>query len=156
MGRSAKRWAGVMLVALCAAVGCSFTEDKKEAEGLAEQYFSKLQGGDIEGALSLYSAQFYEVTSRVDWLAFLQRQRARCGAPKTHSLASWNVVNSVGSNAGTRTTLVYDVQYSSCRVSEKMTIFRPSGGKVQIQGHFLTPRAATPGDKEAAQTTLST
>lgn len=148
--------ASVMLVALYAAVGCSFSKDREEAEQLAEQYFSKMQGGDMEGALSLYSARFYEATSRADWLAFLQNQRARCGTPKTHSLVTWNVLNTFGTNAGTRTTLAYDVQYSSCRVSEKMTMFRPSGGRIQIQGHFLTPKAGTPGDKEAAQTALST
>jgi hypothetical protein len=146
----------VMSVALCAAIGCSLSEDRNEAEVLAEQYFSKMQGGDIDGALSLYSAQFYAVTSRADWLAFLQHQRARCGAPKTHALVTWHVVNTFGTNAGTSTTLVYEVQYASCRVAEKMTIFKPSGGKTQIQGHLVTPRAAAPGDREAAQRTLST
>jgi hypothetical protein len=148
--------ASVVLFALYAAMGCSFSKDREEAEQLGEQYFSKMQGGDMDGALSLYSTRFYEVTSRADWLAFLQNQRARCGTPKTHSLVTWNVLNTFGTNAGTTTTLVYDVQYSSCRVSEKMTIFKPSGGRIQIQGHFLTPKAGTPGDKDAAQTMLST
>jgi hypothetical protein len=145
-----------MLVALCGAVGCSFSEDRKEAEQLAEQYFAKMQGGDIEGVLSLYSARFYDVTSRADWLAFLQNQRARCGTPKTHSLTTWNVFSSIGTNSGTRTTLVYEVQYSNCRVSEKMTIFKPSGGKIQIQGHFLKPEAGIRNDKGESQATLRT
>jgi len=76
----------LMLVALCGALGCSFSKDRKEAEQLAERYFTKMQGGDIEGALSLYSARFYEVTSRAEWLAFLENQRARCGKPETHPL----------------------------------------------------------------------
>jgi hypothetical protein len=146
----------VMLVALYAVMGCSFSEDREESERLAEQYFAKMQGGDMEGALSLYSARFFEVTSRTDWLVFLQNQRARCGTPKTHSLVTWNVLNSFGANAGTTTTLVYDVQYSSCRVSEKMTIFKPSGGKIQIQGHFLAPKAGIHNDKGDLQATLST
>ena len=98
-----------MALVLCAAIGCSFSADRKEAEQLAEQYFSKVQGGDIEGVLPLYSARFYVVTSRADWLAFLQNQRARCGTPETHSLVTWNVLNSFGTNAGITTTLVYDV-----------------------------------------------
>jgi hypothetical protein len=146
----------VMLVSLCAAMGCSFSKDREEAEQLAEQYFAKMHGGDMEGALSLYSARFYEVTSRAEWLVFLQNQRARCGAPKTHSLVTWNVLNTFGTNAGTRTMLVYDVQYSSCRVSEKMTIFKPSGGRIQIQGHFLTPKAGNQNDKGDSQATLKT
>ena len=129
-----------MAVTLCAALGCNFTEDKAEAQQLAEQYFAKMQAGDVEGALSLYSARFYAVTPRADWRAFLENQRSRCGTPKTHSLTTWNVFNSIGTNAGSTTTLVYDVQYSSCQVAEKMTFFKPSGGTVQIQGHLCSRR----------------
>jgi hypothetical protein len=107
--------------------------------------------GNIEDVLSLYSPQFYEVTSRAEWLTFLENQRARCGTPKTYSLVTWNVFSSIGTNSGTRTTLVYDVQYSNCRVSEKLTIFKPSGGKSQIQGHFMTPKAGTQNDKRESQ-----
>jgi hypothetical protein len=141
----------LMLAALCGAIACSFSEGRKEAEQLAEQYFTKMQGGDIEGALSLYSARFYEVTSRAEWLAFLENQRARCGKPKTHPLVSWNVVSSFGTNAGTTTTLVYEVQYTNCRASEKMIIFKPAHGKIQIQGHFLTPKAGIQGDNDDSQ-----
>lgn len=148
--------AAITAFALCAAFGCSFTEDKAEAQQLAEQYFAKMQTGDVEGALSLYSARFYEVTPRADWRAFLENQRARCGTPKTHSLTTWNVFNSIGTNAGSTTTLVYDVQYSNCQVSEKITFFKPSGGTVQIQGHFLLPKAGTPSDKVDSQATLKT
>ena len=145
-----------MLMALCAAIGCSFSDNRKEAEQLAEKYFSTMQGEDLEGVLRLYSARFYLVTPRADWLAFLQNQRSRCGTPKSHTLVTWNVLNSFGTNSGTTTTLVYDVQYASCRVSEKMTIFKPSGGKIQIQGHFLTPKAGIQNDKVDSQPTLTT
>lgn len=137
----------VVLVALYAALGCSFSKDREEAEQLAEQYFSEMVSGDIEGVLSLYSPQFYEVTSRAEWLTFLENQRARCGTPKTYSLVTWNVFSSFGKNSGTRTTLVYDVQYTRCRVSEKMTLFKPTGGKIQIQGHFLTPKEGNRNEK---------
>jgi hypothetical protein len=145
-----------MAVPLCAALGCSFSDNRMEAEQLAERYFSTMQGGDIEAVLPLYSARFYAVTSRAEWLAFLQNQRARCGTPKSHSLVTWNVLNSFGTNAGITTTLVYDVEYSSCRVSEKMTIFKSSGGKIQIQGHFLTPKTKIQNDNGDSQPTLTT
>jgi hypothetical protein len=146
----------VLLLALCNVVGCGFSKDKKEAEQLAEQYFSKMRGGDVGGVLPLYSARFYEETSRADWLAILESQRTRCGTPKSHKLISWNVFSSFGTNSGVRTTLVYDVQYSSCRMSEKMTIFKPSGGEIQIQGHLLTPKPGQQDDKRESQATLST
>lgn len=148
--------AALMVVAFCAALGCSFSADRKEAEQLAEQYFSKMQGENFEGVLSLYSARFFEATPRADWRAFLENQRARCGTPKTHSLVTWNMLNSFGTNAGTTTTLVYDVQYSRCRVSEKITLFKPSSGKMQIQGHFLKPEAEIQNGKDDSQATLKT
>jgi hypothetical protein len=145
-----------MVVVLCATLGCGFSRDKKEAEQLADQYFSKLRGGDVEGVLPFYSARFYEATSRPDWHAILESQRARCGTPKSHTLASWNVFSSFGTNSGVRTTLVYDVQYASCRMSEKMIVFKPSGGEIQIQGHALTPKAGIQNDKRESQATFST
>jgi hypothetical protein len=146
---------GVTALTLCA-IGCGVSAGREEAEALAEQYFTKIQSGDIESVLSLYSAKFYAVTSRADWSALLQEQRARCGTPKTHTLVSWNVVSSFGTNSGTRTTLVYDVEYSNCRMSEKITVFKPSGGKIQIHGHLLKPETGNRNDKADSQTTLKT
>jgi hypothetical protein len=140
-----------ILAAMSCAIACSFSKDREEAEQVAEQYFSEMVSGNIEGVLSLYSPQFYEVTSRAEWLTFLQNQRARCGTPNTYSLTTWSVFSSLGTNSGTRTTLVYDVEYSRCRVSEKMTIFKPSGGKIQIQGHFLTPKEGIQNGKADSQ-----
>lgn len=148
--------AAVMVLVLCAVIGCGFSKDKQEAEQLAEQYFAKMREGEVAGVLPLYSPRFYEATSRADWLAILESQRTRCGAPKSHKLISWNVFSSFGTNSGVRTTLVYDVQYSSCRMSEKLIVFKPSGGEIQIQGHALTPKAPAPGDNQAVQATLNT
>jgi hypothetical protein len=33
-------------------------------------------------------------------------------------------------------------------MSEKMIFFKPSGGKIQIQGHFVTPKAGIQNDKD--------
>jgi hypothetical protein len=146
----------IILAMLSLAAACGFAEGKKEAEQLADQYFLKMQAGDVEGALTFYSPRFYKATSRTEWLAFLQDQRTRCGAPKSHSLTTWNVFSSIGSSAGTRTTLVYDVQYTSCRMSEKITVFKPDDGKTQIDGHFLKPEAGKQEGKGDSETTLKT
>jgi hypothetical protein len=143
----------IVFAVLSGMAACSFSGDRKEAEALAERYFAAMQGDDIAGVLSLYSSRFYGATSRGDWLAFLNDLHARCGALKSHSLATWTVFNSFGANAGTRTTLIYDVQYSSCQMSEKMTAFKPDGGQIQIEAHFLTPKVPAPDHKGSAQTT---
>jgi hypothetical protein len=144
---------GFIVAANLCMAACSFSADRKDAEALAERYFSAMQRRDIAGVLSLYSSRFYGATSRGDWLAFLNDLHARCGAPKSHSLATWTVLSSFGVNAGTRTTLLYDVQYSSCRMSEKMMVFKPDGGQIQIEAHFLTPKVPAPEDKGSVQTT---
>ncbi len=141
----------MVAVVMSCAVGCGFSKDREEAEHLAEQYFSGMISGNMEAVLSLYSPKFYEVTSREEWRTFLENQRARCGTPKSYSLMTWNVFSSFGTNSGTRTTLDYDVQYTRCRVSEKMTLFKPSGGTIQIQGHLLTPKPGIQGDKGEVQ-----
>jgi hypothetical protein len=140
--------------ALCA--GCGFTEDRKEAEQLAEQYFAKAMADDIDGVLGLYSPRFFAATSRDHWRQFLDEQRSRCGTPQSHRLVSWNVFSSFGSNAGVRTTLVYDVNYSSCRFAETLTIFKPSGGEIQIQGHVFTPKENDPGKGKDSPDTYKT
>jgi hypothetical protein len=140
------RWkeiVAVILVAWCA--GCGFTEGRKEAEQLAEQYFVKARADDLDGMMSLYSPRFFAVTSRDHWREILEEQRSRCGTPQSHALISWKVLSSVGSNAGVRTTLVYDVKYSSCQVAETLIIFKPSGGENQIQGHFFRQKENDPG-----------
>jgi hypothetical protein len=155
ISRAAGRVAA-MGIALCAMAGCSFSESRQEAEHLADQYFSVMQGPDVEPALALYSPRFYAATPRAEWLRFLKDQRARCGVPKTHSLVTWNVFSSMGTDSGVRTTLVYDVHYSNCQMSEKITTFKPSNGKIQILGHFLAPKSGTPDDKRAEPATLKT
>jgi hypothetical protein len=140
--------------ALCA--GCGFSEDRKEAEQLAEQYFAKAMAEDLDGILSLYSPRFFAVTSRDHWRQFLEEQRLRCGTPQSHELINWTVFSSFGSNAGVRTTLVYDVHYSSCRFAETLTIFKPSGGVIQIQGHFFKPKENEPGKGKDSPDTFRT
>jgi hypothetical protein len=139
----------VMLLALCGAMGCSFSSDRKEAEQLAEEYFAKMKGGDIEGVLPFYSAGFYEETSPTEWRTILEDQRARCGVPQSYSLVNWNVFSSFGSNSGTRTTLIYAVRYSRCRVRETLTTFKPSGGNIQIQRHVLKRDTEGPGEGDS-------
>jgi hypothetical protein len=128
--------------------GCGFTHEREQAEQLADQYFARARAEDFDGVLSLYSPRFFAATSRQQWRRVLEEQRSRCGVPQSHELINWSVLSSFGSNAGVRTTLVYDVKYSSCQVAETLTIFEPSGGKIQIQGHFFKPKEANPADKK--------
>jgi hypothetical protein len=151
-------WSGLIFsmgsFVLCA--GCGFSEDRKEAEQLAEQYFAKAKAEDLDGVLALYSPRFFAATSRDHWRQFLGEQRLHCGTPQSHELIKWTVFSSFGSNAGVRTTLIYDVKYSSCRFAETLTLFKPSGGEIQIQGHFFRAKENDPGKGRDSPDTFTT
>jgi hypothetical protein len=133
---------------------CGLSKGRQEAESVAERYFTAMDAGDIPGALSLYSARFYQVTSRAEWLQWLSDLRARCGPPRSHSLSSWKVMSTIGTNGGMRATLVYDVQYSSCRMSESFTIFKPTGGKTQVDAHLQKTDSPNPEGKDRTATSV--
>jgi hypothetical protein len=149
------RMAAVMAMGIVAGAlaACGFSEGRDKAALVADQYFSAVQAGDITGALSLYSDRFYGVTARDKWTDFLNDVRRRCGVPKSHSLATWNVANLFGMNSGIRATLVYSVLYSSCKMTETMTIFIPDGEAGKIEGHFFNREPVTAGGSETTTTT---
>lgn len=148
--------AGLLLLSIATCVGCAFSADRKEAEQLAEQYFATVRAEDLDAVLSLYSPRFFATTPREEWRKFLGEQRSRCGTPQSHALVNWDVLNSIGSNSGVRTTLVYDVQYLSCRMFETITAFKPSGGKMQIQGHFFKPKDRDILERKDSSETMTT
>jgi hypothetical protein len=137
-------------VVFSALASCDFTAGRDQAAVIAERYFVAAKSGDMNGVLALYSERFYKATSRESWRNFLNDVHARCGVPKSHSLATWNVANMIGTNSGTRATLVYSVQYSSCSASETMTIFIPEGKEGKIEGHFVKIEPLSPDNKVPA------
>jgi hypothetical protein len=129
----------ILAVAVVTALICScgFSEDKTEAMGLADRYFVAAADSDIEATLPFYSSRFFEATPRDDWTRTLGGVRSRCGIPKSHTLNTWNASSRIGTNGGSTVTLIYDVEYAHCRISETISTFRPDGGERQIIGHYF-------------------
>ena len=62
-------------IALLAALGCSTTETRLEAERFANRYYQGLRAGDVDGALAMCAPEFFESTPREEWLTSLGRIR---------------------------------------------------------------------------------
>jgi hypothetical protein len=143
---------GCLGLAIAAASACGFYASRNEAEAFAERYFAALNGADVTGALAFYSPGFFEGTPRDQWLATLQGVRERCGMPTSHSLENWVVTDHLGTDSGSSATLVYDVKYASCRLSETLVVFKPEGGEDKIVRHVLKLEGAAPDSSKAAGT----
>jgi hypothetical protein len=139
-------------LAIAAASACGFYASRNEAEAFAERYFAALNDADVTGALAFYSPRFFAGTPRDQWLATLQGVRERCGMPTSHSLENWVVTNHFGADSGSSATLVYDVKYASCRLSETLVVFKPEGGEDKIVRHILKLEGAAPDKREPAGT----
>jgi hypothetical protein len=135
-------------VAFCFALlgleSCELNESRNEAEALAERYFAASAAGNYDAVLSLYSQEFFAKTPREQFRGILVDVRGRCGAPKAHTLKTWNAFASF-TNGSSQVNLLYEVTYDRCRVSERMTIVKPEGGPAKIFGHYLNIDAGTSG-----------
>jgi hypothetical protein len=141
-------------MAMLAASACDFSESRQDAEAFAERYFAARSADDASGALAFYSPKFFAGTPRDQWLATLQGVRERCGTLRSHALKNWMVTNQVGTQSGSTTTLIYDVNYTSCRLTETMVVSRPDGGEDKIIRHVLKVEGQMPQNSNPAGTTV--
>lgn len=150
-----QRFLGISALVVLAALlaSCGFSENKVDAERLVDHYFEVVAGPDVAAALSLYSPQFFEVTPRDNWANTLKQIRDRCGTPKSHTLKTWSVNSRFGTNGGSSATLVYDVEYTQCHMSETITTFRPDGGERKIIGHYFKADDLRPNRTDKTTTT---
>jgi hypothetical protein len=131
----------VALMVFAALAACSLEGDA-ENRAVVDRYYETFGAGDINGALGLYSERFYSATSRADWSRTLHGMRERCGAVRSHKLVNWSQSRQLfsGDDSGPRSTLVYDVTYDSCEVTEAFTVFKPEDGKPKIMSQSIKVR----------------
>jgi hypothetical protein len=128
-------WHCLSLVFVALAVGCGgFAETKRDAELVAEDYFAAAVG-DPEEITRLYDDEFYRATPHNQWMKSYAEVHNRLGRPMTHSLKSWRVDNTIGSD-GRFVTLIYKVNYEHGSGIETLRVFVPSGThRGSIRGH---------------------
>jgi hypothetical protein len=128
------------LVVFAALSACSLDGDA-ENRAVVDRYYASFGAGDINAVLGLYSERFYSATSRADWSRTLHGMRDRCGAVRAHKLLNWSQSRQLFSgDSGSRSTLVYDVTYDSCEVTEAFTVFKPEDGIPKIMSQSIRVR----------------
>lgn len=124
-------WIGLLALSLAAALlaGCGISAAKDEAELVANAYFACIDRGDCEGALDLFSSQFYQQTSRDDWRVVLEKIEEKLGPLQSYELAQWRVFKgSKGGLSGTMVQLHYQATYEKHPAQVSMVVHKPVGG----------------------------
>jgi hypothetical protein len=132
-------------------VSCDLQKNSEEDRALADRYFAASAAGDYETVLSLYSQQFFAKTTREQFRNLLASVHTRCGAPKIHILKGSTITSSLTDSSG-QATLIYDVTYDRCRLSEVIRISKSDNGEPKILWHQLNFQAVAPEPLHAPST----
>lgn len=128
----------VLLLMVLAMAGCARNEGptgKQIAIKKATAILDAIKANDFKHAASLYSSQFYKVTTPAKWQAHLEQIHKKYGDLKSYRLEKV-IVNSVYS--GARFSLKYRCNYAKRDAVETMVFFRPiNGDKIQIATHQM-------------------
>ena len=123
-------------LAIIGLAGCSTGKDIDAAKALGQNYYDALKAKDFETAMSFYSPQFFEKTSRSDTLQALKGVNAKLGDLLSCDF-TYLQVSRYGGTGGyfTRYNLNYDTTYSKGSAEETLTIIKSEdGSKMQILG----------------------
>lgn len=120
--------------------GCSAKEDIDAAKDLTRNYFSAIEGGDYDKALSFYGEQFFENTSREHWKNSLRSISSKLGTLEDYNLSEWRVELKAASGlSGVFIEMHYKVTYSLYPVDEFLTLFKPiDNSDFKIIRHQIT------------------
>jgi hypothetical protein len=128
----------LILIFLMASCG-NIAQDSKAAEAVAKDYFESIRAKDFDKAITFYAPQFFEKTTREEWLQSLKNINERLGGLDKYDLVSWKIQANAGTpNSGTFYILEYKIIYTKYQSAETLTLFRPtSGGEIKILGHSI-------------------
>jgi hypothetical protein len=109
--------------------GCGFGKAKGEAELVAQAYFDCIQKSDLDASMELFSAKFFQETSREDWRTMQEKVSEKLGPLQSHKLARWNVFKGTkrGGLSGTAVELGYEVTYEKYPAQVLMVVYKPTG-----------------------------
>ena len=109
-----------------------------EPEQMIEKYFEAVESQQLDDLLPLYSAHFFEKTSREDWKLALVNVRQSLGELQSYRVQKPLQPREDGQDGRYRATLVYVVQYSKYKAEETITVYQePSGGALSILEHNI-------------------
>jgi hypothetical protein len=123
--------------------GCGFAQGKKAGEAVLIRHFQTIATNGFDTALTDYSAQFFQKTTKDEWRKALTKINDKLGAYQNHTVTSWRVFKNVGpSSVGTTVSLQCQVNYSKHPATESFTLFKGAGDSdYKIVGHQINSTA---------------
>ncbi len=68
--------------------GCSFTQDKNDAEAVLTRHFQTISTNDFDTAMTDYGTQFFEKTPKDEWTKALAKLIGKLGTYQSHTLTA--------------------------------------------------------------------
>ncbi len=122
--------------------GCGFKKSLTDADKFMDGHFKAVRAKDFETVLGEYSSDFYAKTPRLKWSTMLSGVYEKLGDLQSYKVVKFNVLNRLGSRAGTCVVLIYRVTYSKSEAQEDFTLFRAENEtEFKISGHFIHSNA---------------
>lgn len=130
-----------LLCLFFALTGCNFNsaylnreEDKKDAEKVADQFYTLLEKNDLKNISPLLSHQFKAVTSAQKLNDYLTGTVNKLGEIKSKKLDHWETKVIRGSNSSANYVLYYVVQRAKFQAKETVTL-TAENDQIKILGY---------------------
>ena len=142
------RTCGLLLTMLLLLSGCGFSDSRKAAAEVMEQYFAAIEGQDYPSATACYADSFFKASSRQAWEDQLRRYNRQLGDLESHEAISWNVKKHAGANAGTFVRVVYRTHYSRHPAVEQFILKKAQAEDYRIIAHRIQAEAMPRGETQ--------
>jgi hypothetical protein len=123
--------------------GCGITKGKKDGEAVLTRHFQTIATNGFDTALTDYSAQFFQKTSKDQWRKALTKLNEKLGTYQSHTVTAWRVFSNAGiTGSGTTVSLQCQVNYSKYPATESFTLFKAVGASdYKIVAHQINSTA---------------
>lgn len=123
-------------------VSCNFNkiyqnreEDKKDAEKIANKFYSLIQQNNRQEAFKLFGEKFFTITSKGQLNQMIDNINMSCGSNmKTTELISWETFVSIGTNTKSEYVLLYKIHRNIKNTQEKITL-QKDNDTIKIVGY---------------------
>jgi hypothetical protein len=121
------------------ATACGGPQALPEATEFADRYLDTMIGGQREELFELYLPEFFDRTSREQWIERLARVEAEIGRPVEFSRIKWTMEALPN---GAFVTFEYRVTYTEGTAHETITVVKPvKTGELGVFGHHIRPES---------------
>src|SRR5262245_21691031 len=125
--------------------GCGIYQSKKDAEAVLAHHFQTIATNGYVTALGDYGPQFFQQTTRDEWMKALTEIESKLGTYQSHTTGGWRVFKNPAwkpGGAGTKVSIQCQVTYSKHTATESFTLFKgETDSNYKIVGHHINSTA---------------